>query len=239
MLNDEQQAKALTQRFMVKLLLNIRKARASGDIRLWIYRNVIADVQNAITGDLQLKKFEFGELEKLIDHEIGQIADEAELQALSEKELELAKNTCLSGMVSCLPVEQRFAFILAGVLNVPVEAVAEILEIDTEKVTGDLSEDKSSINSFISKKCSLLGNDNSCTCNKRANYYREHGAPLDIFSGDETAVLKKLNELLTTQGDESDMGKDDLIKLYLNQPFLNTNSADRLLNMLKPKFNQN
>lgn len=128
MLNDEEKARQLTEGSMVKILLNIRKAAASEDVRVWIYRMVVAEIKKTID-----------ETPDTID-EVTERFGNGKISA-----------GCLFGMLRLLSVEHRFIFVLAGVFEIPGPILSEILELSSESVNQGLTAGKEILCRSISK----------------------------------------------------------------------------------------
>lgn len=235
MLNSQLDATKLTKGFMLKLLLNIRTAKDSEDITLWIYRRLVEDIRKALNDENFCAGDQFEELADLIGHESQHPQMSATLKEQFKLEIEAITNTCLTNMAACLPVQQRFAFVFGGVFNIPVSAIAGILQMPIEEAGNLLSTAKDELMKFIGHNCSVLGHDNTCTCDKRTNHYLAQDNPISFFNDFDEIKRKRISDLLEDNQATEDITNDELIKLYRNQPFINTNSTNEGVGMLCKK----
>jgi|GEM_PF-4227586 len=235
MLNSQQSAGKLTQEFMVRLLLNIRGASDCENITLWIYRRLIGDIRKILSVQPRTITEQFTQLADLIGQESTNPRMSEAMQAQFSFEIEAVTNTCLTNMAACLPVEERFIFVLVGIFNVPEPSVAAILEIPLDTVVCGLQNAKALLAEFTSHNCSVFGHDNACTCDKRTNHYLAQDNPIEFFNDVNGPKRKKICELIADHKEASDIAPDELTALYRNQPFINTNSVSEGLSVLCKK----
>jgi DNA-directed RNA polymerase specialized sigma24 family protein len=222
---------------MVKLLLNMQSATDNDDFTVWIYRRLINDIRLAIsTQNSASENFE------LLGEMLEEQSYHSELNNAEKKfynrEIEAMTNRCLSTMIACLPTERRFAFLLAGVFNVPVPIVSMILETSETNVEADLAIAQRDLETFTKGHCSLFGEQNSCTCDKRVNYFFEQDEAIEFFNDNHNSKRKKISQLIVDGENGQLRVEDDILAVYRNQPFLEPHKASDGVNRLckKPEF---
>ncbi|NOW96026.1 RNA polymerase sigma factor [Mucilaginibacter sp. SG564] len=231
MLNDFAIACSLTQQFMVKLLLNMGTAIDNEDFTVWVYRRLVNDIRKAAAAQSTVAgNFEaLGEtLERQSYHPRLNKAE----QIYYHREIEAVTNRCLSTMAACLPIERRFAFLLAGVFGVPVPIVSMILDTSESNVTAELAFAQQDLEEFTKGHCSLFGRENACTCDKRVNYFFDQDETVEFFNDNLNSKRKKISQLIAVKKNNQNLAGDDIVAMYRNQPFLEPHSSSDGVNQL-------
>jgi hypothetical protein len=89
----------------------------------------------------------------------------SELAAWEKQELiRQVKEGCLTGLVRCLAFQQRMAFILHVLLQLPIQDVAEILDKSDAATKVLLHRARKNLKRFLCKNCSVYDPANPCHC---------------------------------------------------------------------------
>ena len=71
------------------------------------------------------------------------------------------------GMLLCLTREQRMAFILGAIFEVPSDIAGEVLGLSPEAFRKRLERARADLTSFMNAKCGLVNPNNPCRCPKK------------------------------------------------------------------------
>lgn len=161
MIGNEEDASDITQNTFLQVYQHIDSFRGDSRLSTWIF----AIARNQCFQRLnQTRRTTFDDFEKLIENE----KDEACLDELTEPEKQhlilQVKEGCLTGLVRCLPFNQRMAFILHILLHLPVIDVSMILNKSTGATKVLIHRSKKNLKQFLCKNCSLYHPDNACRC---------------------------------------------------------------------------
>ena len=124
MTGDKDDANDITQETFIQVFKSLDKFRGESQIYTWLYK--IA--KNKSIRFLEKKnKTTFLSLQELIDNTSSPVSED-----ISETEkmnyISQVKDGCLSGLVRCLSLQQRLAFILNVLLDLPMQQVASIID---------------------------------------------------------------------------------------------------------------
>lgn len=227
LLRDKERAAGFTKGMLLELLLNIHSAPHDDEFRTWLY-SLFATSLLEKAG--KIPTAEMPSFECFSD----QIDGTSIMPGMTEEEQEYfanqinsVQNKCLAGMMSCLPVLQRFIFILSVMFKIDEPVVAKILQVPDNVVNNELISAVRLLTDFSRRKCGLVRPENPCRCHKKAKFNLSNGLKEPCASHNNMIV----NDVLGNQ--IGDPGDDQLGKLFRQQPFVSTTAGAELLNMLK------
>ena len=88
-----------------------------------------------------------------------------ELTAWEKQELiQQVKEGCLTGLVRCLAFQQRMAFILHVLMQLPIQDVADILGKSDAATKVLIHRARRNLKNFLGKNCSVYDPANPCQC---------------------------------------------------------------------------
>lgn len=188
-------AQDIAQDAFIQAFKNFDKFRGESDIYTWLYR--IA-VNNCLLFLKNKKKSKFSDLESLIETAGSLVSEE-----MTEKEksayINQVKDGCLSGLLRCLPLQQRIVFILAVLLDVPNDQVAAVIGKSENAARILIHRSRQNIRQFLCNNCSLFDPQNKCRCENlinfslKQNWIEENGAAESIiYTEAEIKSLKRM-----------------------------------------------
>lgn len=171
MTGNKDDANDITHDTFIQGFKSLDKFKGECQIYTWLYK--IA--KNNCLKFLQKKsKTNFLSLQELIDKTSSPISEE-----ISETEklhyISQVKDGCLSGLLRCLSLQQRLAFILNVLLDLPLQQVASILDKSENATRILVHRSKQNIKDFLCSNCSLYDSKNSCRCENLINFSLKQG----------------------------------------------------------------
>jgi RNA polymerase sigma-70 factor (ECF subfamily) len=171
MTGDKDDASDITQETFIQGFKSLDKFRGESQIYTWLYK--IA--KNRSLRFLEKKnKTTFLSLQELIDNTSSPVSDD-----ISETEkmnyMSQVKDGCLSGLLRCLSLQQRLAFILNVILDLPMEQVASIIDKSENATRILVHRSKKNIKDFLCNNCSLYDSKNTCRCENLINISLKQG----------------------------------------------------------------
>ena len=171
MTGDKDDASDITQDTFIQGFKSLDKFRGESQIYTWLYK--IA--KNKSLRLLEKKnKTTFLSLQELIDKTSSPVSDE-----ISETEkmnyISQVKDGCLSGLLRCLSLQQRLAFILNVLLDLPLEQVASVIDKSENATRILVHRSKQNIKDFLCNNCSLYESKNNCRCENLINISLKQG----------------------------------------------------------------
>lgn len=208
MTGNKEDASDITQDTFIQGFKSLDKFRGESQIYTWLYK--IA--KNKSLRFLEKKnKTNFLSLQELIDNTSSPVSDE-----ISETEkmnyISQVKDGCLSGLLRCLSFQQRLAFILNVLLDLPLEQVAKVMDKSENATRILVHRSKQNIKDFLCSNCSLYDSKNTCRCENLINFSLKQGwislnNPLRIES--EIKDLKNVISLYKTLQETSPTNEFD------------------------------
>jgi len=176
MTGDRAAAMDVAQETFLRAYEGLRGFDGRSGIATWLHR---------IAVNLCLRQAERGRRMRLEDWPpvVESVAPDPDLGPEELVLREEVKVGCLTGLVRCLPFEQRAAFVLATLLELPDRQVAEILECSAEAVRARLTRAREALGAFLERRCQWIDPMNRCRCHRYIQYSRERG----LVSGRELA----------------------------------------------------
>jgi RNA polymerase sigma factor (sigma-70 family) len=190
MTGDADDAQDITQETFIQAFKSMDKFRGDSQIYTWLYK--IA--KNKCLRFLEKKKkTTFHSLHELIDKVSSPVSEKiSETDKL--RYISQVKDGCLSGLLRCLSIQQRLAFILTVLLDLPIEQVAGIIEKSENATRILIHRSKQNIKEFLCSNCSHYDFKNSCRCENLINFSLKQGW---IGSKFETSLTVRIeNEII-------------------------------------------
>lgn len=171
MTGDKDEADDIMQETFIQGFKSLDTFKGESQIYTWLYK--IA--KNKCLRFLENKnKTSFLSLQELIDNTSSLVSEE-----ISETEkqhyITQVKDGCLSGLLRCLSLQQRLAFILNVLLDLPLEQVARIIDKSENATRILVHRSKRNIKEFLCVNCSLYDPQNSCRCENLVNFSLKQG----------------------------------------------------------------
>jgi RNA polymerase sigma factor (sigma-70 family) len=113
------------------------------------------------------------------------------------------KEGCLTGLLRCLSLQQRLAFILKVLLDLPIEQVAKVIDKSENATRILVHRSKQNIKNFLCINCSLYHSDNPCRCENLINFSLKQGwLVLNDMTDNPARIESEIKDL------------KDVVKLY-------------------------
>jgi RNA polymerase sigma factor (sigma-70 family) len=164
-------ANDITQETFIQAFTSFNKFKGESQIYTWLYR--IAK-NNCLRFLKEKNRTTFLSLKELVDNVKSPISDEI---SEVEKSLYIAqvKDGCLSGLLRCLSLQQRLAFILNVILDMSIEQVAIVIEKSENATRILVHRSKQNIKEYLCCNCSLYESKNPCRCENLINFSLKQG----------------------------------------------------------------
>lgn len=174
MLGDPGSAEDATQDIFIKVLRRIGSYQGRSAFRTWLYRVAFHHLLNVkrSPGESHVSSFdEYGaNLQAAPDQDLDDIPPPERAVLVEE-----AKVLCMTGMLMCLNREQRLAYVLGALFDLPDTTVAEILEIKPATFRKRLQRARADLHGFMTDQCGLINTDNPCRCARKTRAFMSYG----------------------------------------------------------------
>jgi RNA polymerase sigma-70 factor (ECF subfamily) len=172
MTGNEEDASDITQETFFQVYLHINSFRADSSLYTWIFaiaRNQCFHLYK------KRNNLSFVSFERAIQAAAGEslpagIAESEKIHLANQ-----VKEGCLTGLVRCLTFNQRMAFILHVLLNLPIEDVSSILDKSENATKVLIHRARANLKIFLCKNCSLYLPSNFCQCKNMVGFSLKQG----------------------------------------------------------------
>jgi RNA polymerase sigma factor (sigma-70 family) len=191
MTGNKDDASDITQETFIQAFKSLDKFKGESQIYTWLY----TITKNKCLRFLEKKnKTSFLSLQELIYKTSSPVSEE-----ISETEklhyITQVKDGCLSGLLRCLSLQQRLAFILNVLLDVPLEQVANIIEKSENATRILVHRSKQNIKAFLCSNCSLYNSKNTCRCENLINFSLKQGWISSDLMENTTQIESEIKDL--------------------------------------------
>lgn len=166
MTGNTHDASDVTQDTFVMAFKSMHTFKGESDMYTWLY----AIARNNCLKLLQKRnKSTFTSMQELINKASSPVSEEI---PESDKSTYIAqvKDGCLSGLLCCLSLQPRLAFILIVLLELPVAQAASVMEKSENATRILVHRAKQAIREFLCSNCSLYDSANACRCENLINF---------------------------------------------------------------------
>jgi RNA polymerase sigma-70 factor (ECF subfamily) len=172
MTGDEKIAEDITQETFVKVFSNLDSFRGESHIYTWIY----SIAKNLCLRYLEnRKRSSFRSLEDLIEK--ASVTDGCEQYDEPERlsYINQVKDGCLLGVLRCLSLNQRIAFILNVIFDLPASDISNVIGRSENATRILVHRARKNIKQFLCDNCSLYNEDNNCRCENLVSFSLKQG----------------------------------------------------------------
>ena len=167
MVGSIQDAEDITQDILIKIVTNLSSYDATkAQFSTWIYRITVNHILNLKKSSLESRITSF---ETFFDT-IAQIEDEdipaAEIENLDPLSEEL-KIKCMSGMLMCLPREDRLLYVMGDLFNMNHTIGSKLFGLSKDSYRKRLSRVRNDLKQWMNNRCGLINKENPCRCKKK------------------------------------------------------------------------
>lgn len=167
MTGSRQDAEDILQKTFMQAYLSMDGFREESKISTWLYviaRNLCYQHLN------QKKRNSFRNYHKLIIDTQFSKPPESLTRLETDYYISQVREGCLLGLLRCLPMQQRLAFILRVLLRLDIKTVADILGKSESAVRILAHRARKSIKEFLCEHCSLYQSGKPCSCENFINF---------------------------------------------------------------------
>lgn len=166
-LGDREQARDATQEVLILVITKLSTFRGESAVSTWAYR---VACRHLLEAKAQRKRATFEELQEHLAQPANEIAPSSLAAAdarLLEEEVFLG---CTQAMLRALDREQRIAFVLGAICEVPAPDAAYALGLSEVAFRKRLSRARATLDAFLRKHCGVANPDNPCRCAYQVNH---------------------------------------------------------------------
>ncbi|HEY4784766.1 MAG TPA: RNA polymerase sigma factor [Bacteroidales bacterium] len=185
-------ANDITQDTFIQAYHSLDNFKGESRIYTWLYK--IAK-NNCLKLLEKKKRTNFLSLQELI-HQKSQLVSEEIPETDKMHYISQVKDGCLSGLLRCLSLQQRLAFILNVLLDLPLEQVASIIEKSENATRILVHRSKQNIEIFLCNNCSLYDSKNTCRCENLIRFSLKQGwISLDIKAEKTSKIESEIKDV--------------------------------------------
>jgi RNA polymerase sigma factor (sigma-70 family) len=164
--------------------------RGESQLYTWLYQ---ITKNNCLRFLQKKKRSSFASLQDIVYKASVPVSEEI---TETQKSLYIAqvKDGCLSGLLRCLSLQQRLAFVLNVLLDFPVAQVATVIDKSENATRVLISRAKENIREFLCANCSLYKASNHCRCENLIHFSLKQG----WINANETDFPSKLEKEIKT-----------------------------------------
>ena len=168
MLSDPADAADACQEILVRVVTNLAGFRGESSFSTWVYRVAANHLLTARKRRFEQMNVSFAMVDEHLDRCLDRYAaDPTGYETRDPVLIEEAKIQCTQAMLLALDREERLAYVLGEILELPSEQAAAIVDIRAEAFRKRLSRARQRVEAFMARKCGLVNQANACRCDKQ------------------------------------------------------------------------
>lgn len=172
MLWHPEDAQDATQEALMRIVTRIATYRGEAAFRTWAYRVAANHILNWRVSRAERENLTFRRFaEQLHDGLADPGTDDPDAALLAEE----VKLGCTLGMLLCLDRDQRLAYVLTDVLELPSDTSAYICDTSPAAVRKRASRARARLRAFVAGHCGLVNKQASCRCDRRVDTAMRNG----------------------------------------------------------------
>lgn len=191
MLRNEEDAKDAAQQAWLEILEGLSGFKGEAKLSTWIYTVTYHSVIRKSKNDQHyttkfLSDYFHGEAREIPDH--VDYDHEIWIKDMCDK--------CLTGILHCLDLESRMAYLLRDVAQLSYETLAHIMDKDAATLRKNVERSRIKIRNFLNNECALYNPEGKCRCRMK-KLVTEIKLPEEYLK--VRSVVKKINVFLESQ----------------------------------------
>ena len=163
---DQDLSEDLTQETLLRAVKKIDSFSGRSELKTWL----IAIAKNEVFKTGRIKRRDIGRLIELRATENAEPQQHALSRYERETYIEQIKNGCLFALLTCLPFNQRVAFILNVLSGVPMATTAVILDKTENAARILVTRARATIKRFLCGHCEHIEETPRCRCLNMLNF---------------------------------------------------------------------
>lgn len=169
MLGCPDDARDACQEILVKIVTRLGSFRGESSLRTWSYRIAVRHLLDRRKSRVEALALSF---ERFGADLLDGLAAEGTDDPLMAEEVKLG---CSLAMLTCLDRDQRIAYVLADVFDLPNEEAAALCGVSEETYRQRLSRARRALEAFTTSYCGLVNPRAACRCDQRIVRAQELG----------------------------------------------------------------
>jgi RNA polymerase sigma factor (sigma-70 family) len=166
MLGDVGDAEDATQEILLRVVTHLGSFRAESRLLTWVYRVAANHLSDERVRQGKRPQPGFDEIGALLDQGLRDHATSTStpVDQLLVEEMRLV---CTQGMLQALDREQRLAFVLSDIFELPGDVAAAILDVTPVAHRQRVSRARERLADFMRPRCGVFDANNLCRCDKQ------------------------------------------------------------------------
>lgn len=206
MTGDRHAAEDLAQESMLRAFRRFEQFQGTAAFSTWFYRIAVNLSLRHIEQQKQLTFEQWPEVPNS-----SEAPHSPELNPEERVLVGQVREGCLTGLVRCLPRDQRLAFVLTVLVGLSVEDAASVLECSSEAIKTRVSRARQRLADFVDRRCEWIDPANQCRCKHFVQYSLQRG----LIPGIDGATLP-IEEIERVEGELDRIRR--LTRLYESLP---------------------
>lgn len=176
MLGNIDDAADVTQEILIKLITNLAKYDSNkAQLRTWLYRMAFNYILNYKKSNTERSIVAFDQFFDFVDAiEDEEEVNEEEILHLNPVSQE-AKIKCMTGMLMCIPRQDRLLYIVGDFFRIDHKLGAELFNLTPANFRKKLSRTRQQLREWMHNRCGLINKDNPCRCARKTKGFIARG----------------------------------------------------------------
>jgi len=185
MLGHRENAADATQEILMRVVTHLSSFRGESRFSTWVYQVARRHLLDAITQAKEFPEVSLDAMNERLQAGLAYTASlgdpQGQLQSLSPEDKLQARQValgCTQNMLMTLEREQRLAYVLDVVFNLPSKEAAAVMDCTPEAYRQRLARARSKLDAFTQKTCGLANPQAACHCSTQVpamKYARSQG----------------------------------------------------------------
>lgn len=164
MLWQPEDAQDATQEALVRIVTRIATYRGDAAFGTWAYRVAANHILNWRKSRVEQENLTFRRFADQLHDGLADPTPDTPDAALLAEEVKLG---CTLGMLLCLDRDQRLAYVLSDVLDLPSDACAYVCGTTAATFRKRASRARARLRAFVAANCGLVNREAACRCDRR------------------------------------------------------------------------
>jgi RNA polymerase sigma factor (sigma-70 family) len=164
MLWHPQDAEDATQESLIRIVTRIDAYRGEAAFRTWAYRVAANHITNWRLSRVERERVNFRRFGEELTEGLEDPDPSTPDAGLLAEEVKLG---CTLGMLLCLDRDQRLAYVLSDVFELPSADAAYICDISPAAFRQGASRARTTLREFVAEHCGLVDRAAACRCDRR------------------------------------------------------------------------
>lgn len=164
MLGDFQEAEDASQEILIKVITRLAGFRGESAFSTWVFSVAVNHLRDRRRRAAQNQARSLEESAEVVEKIAAMNWSETDSEPVQAIHVAQMRRYCLLGLLQSLTTDERMAYILGELFEVPGREGAELLEISQEAFRKRLSRARKRLREFMSTYCGLVGPGAPCQC---------------------------------------------------------------------------